>query len=165
MSRVCTVCQHPAKAAIDQALINRTPLRDVAAQYQLTDSSVARHKASHLPRALTQAQEEHEAARADDLLGEARKVKDITMALLGRAVQAGDLRTALVAVREARGNLELIGKLLGELDDGPAVNIMVSAEWVAVRGTLLAALGAYPDARAAVAQQLLALEASNGHRG
>jgi hypothetical protein len=79
-------------------------------------------------------------------------------------VQANDLRTALVAVREARGNLELIGKLLGELDAGPALNVLVAPEWVSIRAGLLAALGPYPEARAAVAQRLLTLEASNGHR-
>jgi hypothetical protein len=42
---------------------------------------------------------------------------------------------------------------------------MLSAEWLTIRASLLAALGPYPDARAAVAQQLVALESSNGHRG
>ena len=86
------------------------------------------------------------------------------MGLLGRAVQANDLRTALAAVREARGNLELIGKLLGELDERPAVNLLVSTEWMAARAALLSALGPYPDARAAVAGRLLALEGTHGHQ-
>ena len=61
--------------------------------------------------------------------------------------------------------MDLIGTLLGELDDGPTVNVLVAPEWVTVRSTVLAALGPYPEARAAVAQHLLSLEAaSNGHR-
>ncbi len=87
------------------------------------------------------------------------------MGLLGRAVQANDLRTAIMAVREARGNLELIGKLLGELDERPQVNVMVSAEWVAVRTTLLRALERHPDARADAAMALLALEHGDGANG
>ena len=166
MPRVCSICIHPQREAIDRALVSGSAKRDVSALFRVSEDAITRHAAAHLPKALARAQEEHEAARADDLLSEARRLKEITMGLLGRAVQANDLRTALVAVREARGNLELIGKLLGELDERPQMNVMVPAEWVAVRTTLLAALGPYPDARAAVAQQLVSLdlEASNGHR-
>ena len=162
--RVCSICVHPQREQIDRALVGGSAKRDVSALFRVSEDAVTRHAAAHLPKALAQAHEAREAERADDLLSEARRLKEITMGLLGRAVQANDLRTALVAVREARGNLELIGKLLGELDEHPQVNVMVSAEWVAVRTTLLAALGPYPDARAAVAARLLTLEASNGRR-
>jgi hypothetical protein len=164
MPRVCSICVHAQREAIDKALVGGSAKRDVSALFRVSEDAVTRHAAAHLPKALAHAHEEREAERADDLLSEARRLKEITMGLLGRAVQANDLRTALVAVREARGNLELIGKLLGELDERPAVNVMVSTEWVAVRTALLAALGPHPDARVAVAQQLLSLEASNGHR-
>jgi hypothetical protein len=164
VGRTCTVCASPHRATIDAALIAGRSSRDLAAQYGLSHHAVSRHFATHLPQAQREAYKEQEAQRADDLLSEARRLREITMALLGRAVQANDLRTALVAVREARGNLELIGKLLGELDAGPALNVLVAPEWVSIRAGLLAALGPYPEARAAVAQRLLTLEASNGHR-
>jgi hypothetical protein len=76
--------------------------------------ALQRHKEAHLPATLSKAHAADEVARADELLAEARRLKEITMGLLGRAVQANDLRTALAAVREARGNLELIGRLLDE---------------------------------------------------
>jgi hypothetical protein len=164
MPRVCSICIHPQREQIDQALVSGSAKRDVSALFRVSEDAVTRYAAAHLPKALARAQEEHEAARADDLLSEARRLKEITMGLLGRAVQANDLRTALVAVREARGTLELIGKLLGELDSAPAVNVLLAPEWVSVRTTLLAALGPYPAARAAVAAQLMALEAPNGHQ-
>jgi hypothetical protein len=162
---VCSICVHPQREQIDRALVGGSAKRDVSALFRVSEDAVTRHAAAHLPKALAHAQEEREAARADDLLAEARRLKEITMGLLGRAVQANDLRTALVAVREARGNLELIGKLLGELDSGPAVNVLLAPEWISVWATLLAALAPYPDARATVAAQLMALEAPNGHRG
>jgi hypothetical protein len=37
------------------------------------------------------------------------------LSILDRADESGDLRTALSAIREARSNLELLAKLLGEL--------------------------------------------------
>jgi hypothetical protein len=163
MPRVCTVCIHPQREAIDQALVSGAAKRDVSALFRVSEDAVTRHAAVHLPKALAQAHEEHEAARADDLLSEARRLKEITMGLLGRAVQANDLRPALVAVREARGNLELMGRLLGELE-GPTVNVLLSSEWAHTRTALLAALAPFPEARIAVAAQLMALESPNGHR-
>src|SRR3954453_21307670 len=66
-----------------------------------------------------------------------------------------------MGVRETRGCLELLAKLLGELDERPQVNLLLAPEWRTVRGALLAALAGFPEARAAVARQLLALEAGD----
>ena len=71
-----------------------------------------------------------------------------------KAEADGDIRTALAGIREARGCLELLAKLLGELRDGAAVNVAVSPGWVAVRSAILDALAPYPDARLAVAVRL-----------
>jgi hypothetical protein len=92
-------------------------------------------------------------------------INQVSVAILHEARQAGDPGTALKAVDRLLRQIELQAKLLGELDERPTVNILVSGEWVSIRTALLAALGPYPDARTAVAQQLLALEAPNGHRG
>jgi hypothetical protein len=79
---------------------------------------------------------------------------------LERAEKSGDLRTALAAISQARGNLELLGKLAGELDERPVVNLNVSPEWMELRTVIVGALDAHPQARGAV---LSALEgAGNG---
>lgn len=54
--------------------------------------------------------------------------------------------------------IELLAKLLGELDDRPVVNITLSAEWVQIRTVLLEALTPHPEARSAVAGALLELD-------
>ncbi len=64
----------------------------------------------------------------------------------------------LKTAAQLKSQLELLAKLLGQLDDRPQVNLMVSPEWVAVRAALLEALGAYPEARVAVAERLMLLE-------
>ncbi|MEO7474680.1 MAG: hypothetical protein ABIY46_05040, partial [Gemmatimonadales bacterium] len=66
-----------------------------------------------------------------------------------------DLKTALGGIREARGCLELLGRLEGELQDAPAVNVTVSPEWGIMREIIVGALESYPDAKRAVAQALL----------
>jgi hypothetical protein len=52
MPRVCTICTHPARAAIDDGLDAGQSLRDVASRYALSKSAIDRHRGSHLPAAL-----------------------------------------------------------------------------------------------------------------
>ena len=49
MARTCTVCTHPERVAIDQALVGGEPNRAIARRMALSKDAVARHRASHLP--------------------------------------------------------------------------------------------------------------------
>ncbi len=75
-----------------------------------------------------------------------------TLAILKTAEEQADLRTALAAIREARGNLELLGKLAGQLHEQELRIAVVTAspDWLRLRGAILLALDPYPDARLAV---------------
>ena len=53
----------------------------------------------------------------DSLLNQVRSLQGKALAILVQAEAAGDLRTALGAVREARGNQELLAKMLGLMND------------------------------------------------
>ena len=165
MPRVCTVCSHPDRPAVDQALINHKPYRDIAGRFSLGKNALLRHHDDHLPQTLAQAKAAEEAAQADDLLTELKSLRDRTYTLLEQAEKAGDIKAALAAIREVRATLELLGEMAGKLDRKPTVNLLLAPEWLAVRAALLTALLAYPEARAAVAERLLALEAGNGHSG
>jgi hypothetical protein len=158
MPRRCTVCDHPERHGIDEALVTGAPYRSVAKRFGLSESAVYRHKVEHLPAHLLRAKEVEEAAKADDLLDQVRNLQAHALDILGRAEEAGDLRTALAAISQARGNLELLGKLAGELDERPVVNVLVSPEWLELRAVIVGALGPHPGAREAV---LRALEGAN----
>jgi hypothetical protein len=82
--------------------------------------------------------------------------------ILGKAEKVGDMRTALAAIWEARGNLELLAELAGELDRRAQVNITVSAAWLTIRATILQATAPYPEAWTAIVE---ALGKVNGHAG
>ena len=160
MPRRCTVCDHPERHSIDEALVTGAPYRSVAKRFGLSESAVYRHKTEHLPAHLLKAKEVEEVARADDLLDQVRNLQAHALDILERAEKAGDLRTALAAISQARGNLELLGKLAGEIDERPVVNLNVSPEWLELRGVIVGALEPYSEARGAV---LSALEgAGNG---
>lgn len=152
MPRSCTVCGHEKRAQIDHALAEGIPNRRIATQYSLSEASVRRHHHSHLPVTLVKAHEVEEVARADELLGRVETLQARTLAILEAAEETGELRTALAAIREARGNVELLAKLLGELDERPQVNVvLIHAQ---VRDAIVRALTPYGEARLAVANAL-----------
>jgi hypothetical protein len=103
---------------------------------------------------LLKAKEVEEVARADDLLEQVRNLQTHALSILERAENAGDLRTALAAISQARGNLELLGKLAGELDERPVVNLNVSTEWLELRAVIVGALEPHTEARGAVLQAI-----------
>ncbi len=123
-----------------------------------------RHFDDHLPAALVKAKEAIDTAHADTILGQVRDLRDRALTVLGTAEGAGDLRTALAAIREARGCLELLGKLAGELQDGASVNVFVSAEWLQVQAVILSALDPHIDAKLAVAAALANMGGQNAGR-
>ena len=161
MPRTCSICEHPEREAIDRALVGETSNPSVSSLFGVSESTVRRHKANHLPAELIMAEKAAEVAQADDLLEQVRGLQARTLAILEAAEETRQHRTALSAIREARSNLELLAKLLGELDDRPQLNVLISAEWLELRAVIVSALGPYSEARGAV---LRALEgAGNGH--
>lgn len=50
--------------------------------------------------------------------------------------------------------LELIGKLLGQIDTRPQINLLALPQWGQVRGVIMEALDPFPDARIALADAL-----------
>jgi hypothetical protein len=154
MPRRCTVCDHSERHSIDEELVTGAPYRSVAKRFELSESAVYRHKTEHLPAHLLKAREVEEAARADDLLDQVRHLQAHALDILERAEKAGELRTALAAISQARGNLELLGKLAGELDERPQVNVLISPEWLELRVAIVGALDSHPEARRAVLRAL-----------
>lgn len=66
---------------------------------------------------------------------------------------------ALQAIDRAMRQLETQAKLQGDLQQEGTINLWVNPEWVSVRTLLLTTLRPFPEARAAVAEALLRLEA------
>ena len=157
----CSVCEHPERAAIDEALVAGVSSAKISGRYRtqertLDERAIRRHRANHLPAKLVMAEKAKEVLEADTLLDQVRNLQSRAYGILDKAEGAGDLRTALGAIREARGNLELLAKLLGELDERPQLNILVAPQ---VQYVILSALEPYPTARLAVAEALRELDA------
>ena len=157
----CTICIHPEREQIDRDLLAGVSLRNIAERCSVSTTALHRHKnGGHIARALTQAREVEEVARADTLLDQVHALLDKARSLTDQAEVAGDLRTALAGIREVRGVLELMAKVTGEIQAGPVVGIIMSPEWTAIRTAILQALEPHPDARQAVLHALDQLPAS-----
>jgi|SRR5580693_7235597 hypothetical protein len=137
----CTICSHARRDEINTALLARVGVREVTRRYQLDKSTVSRHQRLHLLPRLTaaesaaparvQAIEDNEAHL--NVMTAMRDLHRRTLALLNKAEESGDIHVALRAVREARGNLEMLGRLDGSLD-GPVAptsgNVQVVIQYV-----------------------------------
>lgn len=145
MARLCSICSHPRVSEIDAALLGKEAYRKVAQNFDASESSVYRHSKEHLPVVSASSSVNPSCAgeeltaevssaatsypdqpgKADvngkesvDLLGYMVHIQQRTLAILESASTGGRHETALKAIRETRGNIELISKLEGLLADG-----------------------------------------------
>ena len=162
MPPICTICTHLDRPAIEQAILNSKPLRRIAADFAVSESSLRRHRRTHMHQvkqtvAQVRAQQDLDSAHA--LVDQLRLLRSTAFSILTKAEKAEKLNVALAAVREARNTLELLLKLEGELDSGGVhITLSASPEWIEVRTAVAAALAPWPDARLAVARALLDLD-------
>jgi hypothetical protein len=155
MPRTCTVCSHPDRRLIDQALVDRElTYRDISQIYGVSNAAVGRHVDNgHISQVLAKAYEAEERAEGSRLLSRIEDLHARTLAILDEA-EGDDNRVALAAIREARSDLELIGEVTKELDRAPVLNLNLSAEWLEIRAVIVSALEAHPDARQSVLRAL-----------
>ena len=137
MANVCKVCDHPERDAIDLACTGTESNCRIATKYGLGEKSVREHRKNHLPATVAKSADAAEATRADTLLAQVIKHRDnaawfVQQAqdivreareakALGAAIEA--IKSVAAPLREAKGALELLGRVTGELQDKPAVHI------------------------------------------
>lgn len=98
----------------------------------LSRASLQRHREHHLPTHLVQSKQAQDLSRADRLLAQVEELQERALNILNRAEQSGDNRTALAAIREVRGNVELLSKLTGELKEAQGARAEATAQALVV---------------------------------
>lgn len=116
MPRACLACTSPNRAVIDKALATGEPLRDIAARVSISPSALVRHKA-RAAQAIVKASERREEHLGDNLLDEMRRMNRKAWDLLASAESEGDIRGAIVALREARECIEAQDKMLARASE------------------------------------------------
>jgi hypothetical protein len=190
MPRVCTICTHPERAAIDQALVGGESAPRIAAKYRVSEDAVTRHRAhmAELKRSMARVNllfdacdrwlrdpenpEQYDVGpRAHDVVvtyterdGDrlVRKKARLSYLLDQSGVDVDSAETKYADPRmlllrtsaQLQSNLELIAKLIGQLDDRPVVNVLITPEWQKLRAVIIEALMDEPSARIKVAAAL-----------
>jgi transposase-like protein len=156
LGRVCTICSHEQRFAIEELLATRqSTYRGIARKYGVSEDAVSRHvKAGHVSHLLALAADAERAARADTLLDRVEDLHSRTMAILEAVEGTDEHGTALAAIREARRNLELVGEVSRELDRTATVHLALNPEWLELRGVIITALEPHPSARDSVLRAL-----------
>ncbi len=154
MPRSCTVCRHGRRRDVEVALVRREPYRDIARRFSVSKDALSRHAKEHLPDRLLKAQEHEDVREALDVLAQLKSINEASLAILDEARTEGKPDTALRAVDRIHRQVELQAKLLGELKEAPAVNIVVSPEWLELRAVIVGALEPFPDVQKSVLEAL-----------
>ena len=110
----------------------------------------AKNKLHNIISKSNELKDEIEEDLGNNTLAEVRALKTRAMEILEQAQKAGDLKTALIGIRDARGCLETCLKAEGQLKDGPQITIINNPEWVELRTFIITALDDFPQAKAAV---------------
>src|SRR5918997_7055578 len=82
MPRSCTICEHPGREAMDEALVGGASNRSLASLYDVSEAAVRRHKANHLPAKLVMAVKAAEVVEADTLLDQVKGLQSRAYAIL-----------------------------------------------------------------------------------
>jgi hypothetical protein len=145
MPRVCTICSHEHRDAIEDAFIQGTPKTRIAANNGVTEQALRRHLKEHLPELLALARDAERYAKADSLLDRVEALQRRTEEALAKAEESENLFATFRGISEMRRNLELIGEVTKELDRRPTFNLQLSPEWMEVRAVILSAVGGHPE--------------------
>ena len=183
MGQRCRTCYHPERSAIDIELARGVDCAKIAKRFGLSDYSVRRHRnTGHVPASILNAFPRHRAdlsaealtqLRADESAGVLLHLAQQRSTLLRLQDEAERKKwrpLMLQAARELHRNIELTGRTLGTFAEHERavtqvqnLAILMSPEYVALRGDVIRALSPYPKARAAVAQVLAKVEGQAPH--
>ncbi len=156
MGRVCTICQHPERDAIEARLVSGDSSYAIAEAFGVGASAVQRHHANHTSPALAAMETQAALDRKATLLDRIETLIERAEAMFATAASAGQSSQALNVLRELRALLELLGKATGELREQPAVaiNLLTMPEVSAAIGVVYRELADQPALRRRIAERL-----------
>ena len=140
---------------------SRKTWKQLSKQYGLSASAIGRHKHHRIasasivkpPSSAMLERTQHAVANmmaGGEIVAEIRALKKRADSLGASAEASGDVRTALLAIRELTRLVELQGRLTLEAQQGRASDVANHPVFHEVTACIMQALEAYPDARRSV---------------
>jgi transposase-like protein len=167
----CSICRHRELAAIDLALARGVSVGALARRYVVGADSLYRHARAHLPAQLRASLiagpsiegldlDKLRETESQSLLMNLVALRHRLFASLDTAEEAGDGNMLSRVAGQLHKNMELVGRLLGDLNTGSTItNILIQPQYVEMRIGLVDALRPFPEAARAVALVLHQIEA------
>lgn len=172
MGKNCRVCAHPQRHLVELGLVHRLPVRILAARFDIPKTCVFRHRRLHMSpqliAAIAMAQrpsvvdlEQLQRSESEGLIGSLVSQRARLQMLSEMAFEAGEVSAGVAVERAITGSLELTSRLLGMIiqrHDVRTMNILISADYLQLRGAIIGALRPFPEAARAVGAALAQLE-------
>jgi hypothetical protein len=165
---MCTICNHREAAAINLGIARGVSPLALSRRYDISTDSLYRHRTNHLPPQLRARLiagpdcdldlDRLRETESQSLLANLVALRHRLFASLDVAEECGDSAMVCRVTSQLHQNLEITGRLLGDLGAGNVTNVLVSGEYLQVRVALVDALRPFPEARQAVATVLHSLE-------
>jgi hypothetical protein len=119
LPQTCSICSSKQHAEIDAALLSDESLRNIAKRFGTSSAALFRHKnQGHIAATLAKAKQADEEVQAGDLFQRLKELNRETGSILAQAKTSRNLPLALQAIARVEKQIELEGKLLGQLNDG-----------------------------------------------
>ena len=125
MPQTCTICRHAEREQIDADIVTGTPYRRIAARFGASATSLRRHRC-HLAAEVVHAAETSGHERGTSLLEKIHAMEAEAQRLGKKAESEGDLRAALLALRELGRAFELQGRMLGSFKPEAAAGQIIT---------------------------------------
>jgi hypothetical protein len=117
MGRLCTICTHPERQAIDAALLVREAgYEKIAKRFDVSWQALYGHTRKHLREQIRQYKELAMLASSESLIAEMNRLHAYVSRVLERGEAAGDDRLVLLGVSQGQRNVETLARI-GPLGD------------------------------------------------
>jgi hypothetical protein len=169
----CSICRHPARAELETGMVRGVAVPALARRFACSEDALRRHKANHITqtqKAAILAGPELEGVDLSKLreveerssLANLHAIRHRLWAALDYAEQHGDVNQIARVTAQLHKNAELGQLMVGGLHTGTTNitnNILISAEYINLRMSLVKVLQGFPEAARAVAEVLNVIEA------
>src|SRR3989339_1244812 len=113
MPQKCSICIHPKRAEIEQAIRNAVPKRTIASQFGIGYNIVPRHAAHMVSEVAANAPAivQEKQSKAADIVDELYNLKEVLGNALETAVATGNIIALTAVSRELRGVADTLIKI------------------------------------------------------
>lgn len=168
----CRVCAHKQRSLLELGLVSKVPVRVLAQRFGVSKDSLFGHRRNHMSPQLRAALltaikpseidlDQLRNSEGRGLLGSLIAQRARLQLLSELAFQAGEVSAAVSVERAIMGSLELTSRLVGMLISRHEVthtNILISSDYLQLRGAIVDALKPFPEAARVVGAALHRLE-------